>query len=167
MAKKEKIPVTPAIRALRQAGAVFGEHLYAYEERGGAAHAAQALAIDLHHTVKTIVLEDENKSPLIALTHGDCEVAVGLLARALGVKRVVACAPETASKHTGYLVGGTSPFGTRKTLPVYMEKSILDLPLAYINGGKRGFLVSLAPEAIQRVLQPQLVEASTPLDISL
>ena len=162
-----KTPVTPAIRALRQAGIPFGEHLYSYEERGGAAHAARELAIDLHHTVKTIVLEDEAKSPLIALTHGDCEVAVGLLARAIGAKRVVPCAPETANKHTGYLVGGTSPFGTRKALPVYMEKSILDLPRAYINGGKRGFLVSLAPAAIQRVLKTQLVEASTALDISL
>jgi len=163
MAKKEKMPVTPAIRALRQAGVHYSEHLYPYEERGGAEHAAQALAIDLHHTVKTLVFEDEDKAPLLVLTHGDCEVAVGLLAKTIGVKRIVACSPEMANKHTGYLVGGTSPFGTRKALPVYMERSLLALPRVYINGGKRGFLVALAADEIQRLLRPHLVEACAPL----
>ncbi len=162
MPKKEKIPVTPALRALRQSGELFEPHLYAYEERGGASHAAECLGIELHQTIKTLVFEDERENPLLVLMHGDLDVAGGLLARAIGAKRTEPCTPEAATKHTGYLVGGTSPFGTRKALPVYAEETIRDLPRLYINGGKRGLLISLLPLALERILAPQYVAVSAP-----
>ncbi len=157
MGKKDKTPVTPALRALRASGVEFEERLYSYVEHGGAQHAAQCLGIDLYSAIKTLVFEDENKRPLLVLMHGDHDVAVGLLARATETKRADTCAPEKATKHTGYLVGGTSPFGTRSTMPIYAEESIRTLSRIHVNGGKRGFLVGLTPDALDEVLHPQYV----------
>jgi Cys-tRNA(Pro) deacylase len=154
---KHAMPSTPAIRELRSLGIAFTEHLYRYEEHGGTAVAARALGAPEHAVVKTLVMEDETGSPLIVLMHGDLEVSTKLLARAIGCKSVTPCKPETASRHTGYLVGGTSPFGTRKRLPTYLERTILDLPIAYLNAGSRGFLVALAPADLVRGLAPTLV----------
>lgn len=155
---KVKSPVTAAIRVLRQAGVSFGEHPYQYEEKGGTAVSARELGVDEHSVIKTLIMEDESKAPLVVLMHGDLQVSTKELARAIGVKSVAPCAPDTANRHSGYMVGGTSPFGTRKQMPVYVEKSILDLPLIYINGGSRGFLVSLSPEELVRVLKPVSVQ---------
>jgi Cys-tRNA(Pro) deacylase len=151
---------TPAIHFLKQHGVPFSEHEYRYEERGGTAVSSRALGVDEHIVIKTLVMEDEQKQPLIVLMHGDREVSTKNLARQIGAKTVTPCAPEVAQKHTGYLVGGTSPFGTRKSLPVYLERSIVDLDRVYINGGRRGFLVSLSPGDLVRVLSPSLVDAS-------
>jgi ybaK/ebsC protein len=158
---KETFPITSAIRVLRQERVAFTPHLYAYEAHGGTTASAQALGVDEHAVIKTLIMEDDSKKPLIVLMHGDCEVSTKQLARLLHVKTIHPCAPDIADKHSGYQVGGTSPFGTRKNMPVYMERSIADLPKIYINGGKRGFLVSLAPSDLVRVLQPELVDAAT------
>ena len=149
---------TPAVHALRRHGLAFTEHEYRYELKGGTKVSSRELGIDEHHVVKTLVMEDERKQPLIVLMHGDREVSTKHLARQIGAKTVVPCAPEVAQKHTGYLVGGTSPFGTRKSLPVYAERSIADLDRIYINGGRRGFLVALAPADLLRVLSPVFVD---------
>ena len=163
---KNKFPVTPAVRALRAAGINFESHLYDYVERGGTRHSAAELGVDEHEIIKTLVLETDRGAPLIALMHGDLEVATGLLAKALETKSVQPCRPEIAQKHTGYLVGGTSPFGTRTPdLPVYAERSIFDLPRIFLNGGKRGFLVSLTPNDLRRALGERLrgvVEVAAP-----
>jgi len=151
-------PETPATRFLRQHGIAHSNHLYAYEEHGGTKVSARELNVDEHAVVKTLVMEDESAQPLIVLMHGDWKVSTKELARQIGVKKVVPCEAETAQRHTGYMVGGTSPFGMRKSLPVYIEKSILDLPLIYINGGRRGYLVGVHPHDILRVLQPRTVE---------
>ncbi|QWV94850.1 Cys-tRNA(Pro) deacylase [Geomonas oryzisoli] len=151
---KVKSPVTAAIRVLRQAGVTFGEHPYQYEEKGGTAVSARELGVDEHSVIKTLIMEDETRAPLVVLMHGDLQVSTKELARAIGVKSVTPCTPDTANRHSGYMVGGTSPFGTRKQMPVYIEESILELPLVYINGGSRGFLVSLPPSELQRVLKP-------------
>ncbi len=150
---KEKPPVTTAVRALRAAGIPFTDHLYAYEEKGGTSVSARELRVDEHCVVKTLIMEDEGKNPLVVLMHGDRQVSTKELARILGVKSVAPCSPEAAHHHTGYLVGGTSPFGTRKALPVYMEETILLLPRIYINGGKRGYLVGLDPRDAARMLK--------------
>ncbi len=150
----EKEPVTTAVRQLRAARVAFTGHLYAYEDKGGTEVAARELGIAEHSTVKTLVMEDEEQRPLLVLMHGDRKVSTKELARLIGVKSIQPCTPETATKHTGYLVGGTSPFGTRKRLPVYVEETILELPLLYINGGKRGYLVSITPQDLRRVLNP-------------
>ena len=155
---KDKTPVTPATRLLRQAGIDYTPHLYAYEERGGTSVSARELQVEEHHVIKTLVMEDERCNPLIVLMHGDQEVSTKALARHLGVRSISPCQAETALKHTGYQVGGTSPFATRKPLPVYMEKTIPDIQTIYINGGKRGFLVSLSPRDVLDVLTPTLVE---------
>jgi Cys-tRNA(Pro) deacylase len=152
-----KYPVTSAVRALRAAGVPFEQHLYDYVEHGGTRRAAAELGVDEHAVIKTIVLQTDKREPLIVLMHGDREVGVGMLAKAIGAKSVAPCDPATVQKHTGYLVGGTSPFGTRTPLSVYVERTIFDLPTIFINGGKRGFLVSLSPEAIRRVLAVQEV----------
>jgi Cys-tRNA(Pro) deacylase len=152
--------VTTAIRALRLAGVAFTEHEYAYEERGGTRVSARALGVAEHHVVKTLVMEDERREPLLVLMHGDREVSTRALARQLGRKAIAPCSPDTARRHTGYLVGGTSPFGTRRPLPVCLERSILDLDRVYINGGRRGLLVALAPADLVRVLSPILVDAA-------
>jgi Cys-tRNA(Pro) deacylase len=151
-------PVTPAVRLLRKAGVPFTEHLYRFEEHGGTSTSARELGVPEHEVIKTLVMEDNTGAPLIVLMHGDFEVSTKQLARAIGCKHVEPCRPEVANRHSGYLVGGTSPFGTRKPLPVYVERSILDLPRIYINGGARGFLVGLAPGDLVRVLSPTRVE---------
>ena len=156
---KEKSPVTPAIRLLRENNVAFTGHIYPYEEHGGTAHSAQCLGVDEHSVIKTLIMEDERRQPLIVLMHGDRKVSTKELARWLNVKTITPCDPAVANKHSGYLVGGTSPFGTRKAMPAYMETSILELPSIYLNGGKRGFLVGLAPADAQRLLRPTLVNA--------
>lgn len=150
---KDRGPVTPAVRMLRENSVGFTEHLYKYAERGGTAEGARQLGLDEHSLVKTLVMEDELKRPMIVLMHGDQEVSTRELARILGVKRVGPCAPETALKHSGYMVGGTSPFATRKEMPVYIEETIFDLPRIYINGGKRGYLLGIDPKELCRVLK--------------
>jgi Cys-tRNA(Pro) deacylase len=136
----------------------FTDHLYTYVEKGGTAVSAHELGVDEHLVIKTLVMEDERHTPLIILMHGDRQVSTKELARAMGVKQVTPCTPETAQKHTGYLVGGTSPFGTRHRMPVYMEESIAELPEIIINGGKRGYLLQMKPAELMRVLQPTLVK---------
>lgn len=153
-------PVTPAVRLLREKKINFEPHLYDYEERGGTRHSAESLGVDEHAVVKTLVMETESRKPLIVLMHGDCEVSTKQLARTLGVKSVQPCDPQTAQKHTGYLVGGTSLFGTRTKLPVYVERTIFELPKIYINGGKRGFLVEIEPRVLRDVLPVKEVEAA-------
>lgn len=153
-------PETPATRFLREHRVPFSGHLYAYEEHGGTRVSAHELQVDEHEVVKTLVMEDDAGKPLLVLMHGDRKVSTKNLARQIGVKSVVPCKPEIAQRHTGYLVGGTSPFGTRKRLPVFAEKSILDLPRIYINGGRRGFLVGISPADLARVLQPRAVEVA-------
>jgi Cys-tRNA(Pro) deacylase len=155
-----KTPVTPAIRVLRGAGVDFTEHLYRYEEHGGTRVSARELGVDEHAVIKTLVMQDDGGVPLVVLMHGDREVSTKQLARAIGCRTVEPCKPDVANRHSGYLVGGTSPFGTRKTMPVYMERSIHDLPRAYINGGARGFLVGVSPADIERLLKPTLVDAA-------
>lgn len=155
---KDKFPVTPAIRLLREAKVVFTEHLYDYEDKGGTAVSARELGVDEHCVIKTLIMEDDRKQPLIVLMHGDRQVSTKELARIIGAKTVVPCAPAVADKHSGYQVGGTSPFGTRKAMPVYVEETILALPKIYLNGGKRGFLVGLAPQEVMRLLKPTPVK---------
>jgi len=148
MAKKEHVSETPATQFLRRQGIAFSEHPYAYEEHGGTAVSARELGVDEHCVVKTLVMQDEAAKPLIVLMHGDRKVSTKNLARQIGCKSVEPCKPEVASRHSGYLVGGTSPFGTRKALPVYVEQSILVLEKIYINGGRRGYLVGLDPQVL-------------------
>ncbi|MGC8768790.1 Cys-tRNA(Pro) deacylase [Calditerrivibrio sp.] len=154
----EKFPITPVTRLLDGKKIIYGKHLYEYEEKGGTRASSMKLGVDEHTVIKTIVMEDETKKPLIVLMHGDMEISTKNLARFLGVKTINPCTPEVAQKHTGYLVGGTSPFGTKKQLPIFMEKTILDLEKIYINGGKRGFLISINPQIIVDILKPTLVE---------
>jgi Cys-tRNA(Pro) deacylase len=160
MSKTENGPETQAIKFLKSHKVAFSNHLYAYEEHGGTKVSARELNVAEHAVVKTLVFEDENAKPLIVLMHGDCKVSTKELARQIGCKKVEPCKPEVANRHTGFLVGGTSPFGTKKPMPVYMEKSILDLPLIYINGGRRGYLVGVHPHDILRVLNPKTIEAA-------
>jgi Cys-tRNA(Pro) deacylase len=160
MSKSVDFPVTPAIRVLREHKIAFAPHLYDYLERGGTAHSAASLGVPEHIVIKTIVLEDDHKKPLICLQHGDREVSTKNLARTIGVKTISPCSPETAHRLTRYMVGGTSPFGTKRILPIYLERSIAALSTIYINGGKRGFLVSLAPADLIRVVSPTLVDVA-------
>lgn len=157
---KEKTSVTAAMRVLKENGVDFGEHPYKYQERGGTAVSARELGVDEHSVIKTIVMEDEVQKPLIVLMHGDREISTKDLARQIGAKKISPCTPETANRHTGYVVGGTSPFGTRKKLPVYIEESILHLPKVFINGGRRGFLVSIDPKALLSILNPMIVHVA-------
>ena len=145
------------MRQLRAEKIEFTDHLYAYEEKGGTAVSSRELGVDEHCVIKTLIMEDENRNPLIVLMHGDLQVSTKELARIMGVKQITPCSPETAQKHSGYLVGGTSPFGTRRPMPVYMEAGIALLERIYINGGKRGYLVGMAPGDLSRVLKPVLV----------
>jgi Cys-tRNA(Pro) deacylase len=155
-----KHPVTMAIRALRAAKVAFEPHLYAWQPHGGTRASSEALGVDEHAVIKTLIMEDDRKQPLCVLMHGDREVSTKQLARTIGVKTVAPCAPEVADKHSGYQVGGTSPFGLRRAMPVYMERSIVELPTIYINGGARGFLVAIDPKEAQRVLAPTLVDVA-------
>lgn len=164
MSSKDKAPVTPAVRVLRDHHVAFTDHLYAYEERGGTAVSARELGVDEHAVVKTLVMEDEARRPLVVLMHGDMQVSTKELARVIGVKAVTPCDPNVAQKHSGYMVGGTSPFGTRKSMPVYMERSILDLERIWINGGKRGYLVGVNPQDVVGILAPTLVQVGMAAD---
>ncbi len=157
---KEKIPATPAIRMLKRQKVPYRLRTYQYVEKGGTAVSARELKVDEHQVIKTLVMEDEKKDPLIILMHGDREVSTKNLARTLGAKTISPCDPKVAQKHTGYMVGGTSPFGTRKPLRVYMESTIQSLPKIYINAGKRGLLAEIPPEALIKVLKPVPVEVA-------
>ncbi len=153
-------PITAAVRVLRQHGVPFLPVTYPYVDRGGTAHSAAALGVDEHVVVKTLIFEDETAKPLVVLQHGDRAVSTKAVAAAIGARLVRPCAPELAQRHSGYLVGGTSPFGLKKALPVYVERSILALPQVYLNGGKRGFLVAIAPRELLRVLDAKAIDAS-------
>ncbi|MFO0569898.1 MAG: Cys-tRNA(Pro) deacylase [Polyangiaceae bacterium] len=152
-------PVTLAVRALRSHAVSFVPHVFDYEPHGGTRHSAEVLGVDEHLVVKTLIFEDEKKAPLCVLMHGDREVSTKNLARQIGVKTIQPCAPEVAQKHSGYLVGGTSPFGLRKAMPIFVERSILELERIYINGGARGFLVELSAKELTRVLRARPVDA--------
>jgi Cys-tRNA(Pro) deacylase len=163
MAKKPvHVSETPATQFLRRAGIAFTEHPYDYVERGGTAESARQLGVDEHAVVKTLVMQDQDAKPLIVLMHGDRQVSTKNLARQIGAKKVEPCAPEVAQRHSGYQVGGTSPFGLRKAVPVYVEAGILALPRIYINGGRRGFLVGIAPAVLVASLDARPVEAVDP-----
>jgi Cys-tRNA(Pro) deacylase len=155
------VSATPAIHTLRRNGVSFVEHTYRYEEHGGTRVSARELGVSEHSVVKTLVMEDDHQRPMIVLMHGDREVSTKALARAIGAKSVAPCRPDAAARHTGYQVGGTSPFGTRKVLPVYVERTILGLELVYVNGGRRGFLVAISPQAFVSVLN------ATPVDVAI
>jgi Cys-tRNA(Pro) deacylase len=154
-------PITPAIRVLREKKVEFEPHVYDYVEKGGAKHSAAVLHVDEHAIVKTLIFETNERKPLIVLMHGDFQVSAKELARILKVKTVAPAAPEKASKLTGYLVGGTSPFGVKTKMPVYAERTIFDLPKIYINGGKRGFLVAIEPRVLKTILPIEEIEAAT------
>jgi Cys-tRNA(Pro) deacylase len=158
---KDRHPVTPAVRVLRAHGVAFTHHPYDYVERGGTGVSARELGVPEHAVIKTLVMEDDRGHPLVVLMHGDREVSTKNLARLLGVKSVAPCAPAVADRHSGYQVGGTSPFGTRRAMPVYMERGIADLPYLYVNGGRRGYLVGMAPVDLVRVLRPILADIAT------
>ena len=152
MAKKERVSETPATQWLKAQGVAFTEYPYEYLEHGGAQHSAQVLGWDPFQVVKTLIMQDQDARPLVVLMHGNRKVSTKNLARQIGAKSVEPCTPETANRHSGYLVGGTSPFATRKAMPVYLEESILALPKILINGGRRGFLVGLPPQECSRLL---------------
>ena len=160
MAKKEHVSETPATQFLRKHQAAFADHPYPYEEKGGTAVSARALGVDEHSVIKTLVMQDEAAKPLIVLMHGDRKVSTKNLARTIGCKSVEPCKPEVAQRHSGYQVGGTSPFGTRKAMPVYIEASILELETIYINGGRRGYLVALDPRVAAALVQAQPVHCA-------
>lgn len=157
---KTDYPITQAVRFLRDKKIAFEPRLYDYEEKGGTRRSSEQLGVDEHSVVKTLVMEDESRKAFIILMHGDYEVSTKQLARVLSVKSVKPCDVNAAHKHTGYLVGGTSPFGTKTKLPVYAEKTIFDLPKIYINGGKRGFLVALNPQDLRSALNVTEVEVA-------
>lgn len=160
MAKKEHISETQATQLLRKHHVSFDEHPYPYEEHGGTSVSARELNVPEHAVIKTLVMQDEAAKPLIVLMHGDCKVSTKNLARGIGCKSVEPCKPEVAQRHSGYMIGGTSPFGTKKAMPVYVEASILELPRIYINGGRRGFLVSLAPQVLLDLLKAKPVQCA-------
>jgi Cys-tRNA(Pro) deacylase len=160
MAKKAHVSETPATAYLKAHGVGFTEHPYEYVEHGGAQHSAQVLGLDPFTVVKTLVMEDEKARPLLVLMHGNRTVSTKNLARQIGAKSVQPCKPEVANRHSGYLVGGTSPFATRKQMPVYVEESILALPAIVLNGGRRGYLVGIAPEVCVRLLGAQPVRCA-------
>ena len=153
MSKARHISETPATQFLRKHKVAFTEHPYDYVDHGGAAESARQLGEDLHHVIKTLVMEDEAAKPLVILMHGDREVSTKNLARQIGVKKVVPCQPEVAQRHSGYQVGGTSPFATRKAMPVYVEEAILELPRILLNGGRRGFLIGIDPAILRTLLK--------------
>ncbi|MCA1325148.1 aminoacyl-tRNA deacylase [Herbaspirillum sp. alder98] len=153
-------PETQATKYLRDHKVTYQGHLYIYEVNGGTKASSLALGVSEHIVIKTLIMEDEFERPMIVLMHGDYKVSTKELARQVGCKKVEPCTPEVANRHTGFLVGGTSPFGTKKKMPIYLERSILDLPQIYINGGRRGFLVSISPSELLRVLDIKLVDVS-------
>jgi Cys-tRNA(Pro) deacylase len=160
VAKKQRVSETPATAFLKSQGIAFGEHPYAYEEHGGTEVSARELGVPEHAVIKTLIMQDEQARPLIVLMHGDRKVSTKNLARQIGCKSVEPCRPEVANRHSGYLIGGTSPFATRKTMPVCVEESIFELPTIYINGGRRGYLVSIAATELLRLLPVTRVRAA-------
>lgn len=161
MSKAKHVSETPATQFLRKHQVSFGEHPYDYVEHGGTTESARQLGVDEHCVVKTLVMEDEHAKPLIVLMHGDRTVSTKNLARQIGAKRVEPCKPEVANRHSGYLVGGTSPFGLKKPMPIYVEAGVLALDTIYLNGGRRGYLVSLVPEVLTRLLQAKPVQCAS------
>jgi Cys-tRNA(Pro) deacylase len=161
MARKEHVSETPATALLKAHGVAFTEHPYEYLEHGGAQHSAEVLGFDPFTVVKTLIMEDEKARPLVVLMHGNRKVSTKNLARQIGAKSVEPCKPEVANRHSGYLVGGTSPFGTRKAMPVYVEESILALPRIVLNGGRRGYLVGIEPQVVVKLL------GATPVNCAL
>ena len=155
-----KISETPATQWLRKQKIHFTEHPYQYVEHGGTAESAKQLGVDEHEVVKTLVMQDENAKPMIVLMHGDCKVSTKALARQIPCKTVAPCEAEVANRHSGYLIGGTSPFATRKALPVYVQASIMALPKIYINGGRRGYLIGIDPNVLQSHLQGRAVDCA-------
>lgn len=155
-----RVSETPATALLRGLGITWTEHVYDYVEHGGTAVSSTALGVDEHHVVKTLIFENDKRAPLCVLMHGDRKVSTKELARQIGVKRVAPCTQPDAERHSGYQVGGCSPFGLRKPMPVFMQKSILDIEKIYINGGRRGYLLGLAPQTVQAVVKPTLVDVA-------
>lgn len=162
MPRKEHAPETPATSFLRAHGVSFTSHVYPYVEHGGTAESARQLGVPEHTVIKTLVMQDQDARPLIVLMHGDCQVSLKNLARQIGAKKVEPCKPEQAQRHTGYQVGGTSPFGTRKELPIFIQRTILELPFILINGGNRGFLVQITPNELAELLRPTPVDCAVP-----
>jgi len=163
MARKDKhVSETPATQWLRAQGVSFTEHPYDYVDHGGTAESARQLGVDEHQVIKTLVMQDERAQPLVVLMHGDCQVSTKNLARALGLKSVEPCQPEVAQRHSGYLVGGTSPFGFRKVVPIVVEETVLSLPRIYINGGRRGYLVGVDPAVLSDTLGARAVSCALP-----
>uniref|UniRef100_UPI0033422A16 aminoacyl-tRNA deacylase n=1 Tax=Castellaniella defragrans TaxID=75697 RepID=UPI0033422A16 len=160
MSKNRHTSETPATHWLRQQRIPFGEHPYDYVDRGGARESARQLGVPLHQVAKTLIMEDEQARPLIVIMHGDCEVSTKNLARQTGVKRIAPCTPDTAQRHSGYQVGGTSPFATRRRMPVWIEETLIEYPEIYINGGRRGYLISIAPDALVRALDAKAVRVA-------
>jgi len=160
MSKSKHVSETPATQFLKAQGIAFSEHPYDYVDHGGASEAARQLGLDPHAVAKTLIMEDESKQPLIVIMHGDKEVSTRNLARQTGAKKIAPCAPATAQRHSGYLVGGTSPFATRKKMPVWVEAELLALPLIYLNGGRRGFLLGLTPDTLVSLLDAKPVQAA-------
>ena len=158
MAKEKHVSETPATRLLKKLGVPFSEHPYDYVERGGARESARQLGVDLHQVAKTLIMEDERGNPLVVVMHGDKEVSTKNLARQIGAKSVQPCKPEVAQRHSGYMVGGTSPFGLRKNMPVCVEAGLLEFPTIYLNGGRRGYLIGIDPKALVDVLGAKTVE---------
>ncbi len=161
MTRKEHVSETPATQLLKRKAVVYTQHLYEYVDNGGTAESARQLGVDEHHVVKTLVMDDENAQPLVVLMHGDLQVSTKNLARQIGVKKVQNCKPEVAQRHSGYQVGGTSPFGTKKAMPIYVEATVLELPRVYINGGQRGFLVGIDPKVLVTLLGARPVQCAT------
>jgi len=157
MAKRS---VTPATAFLAKHGVAFTEHEFEYLEHGGTGHSSKMMGVPEHAVVKTLIMENEKGDPLVVLMHGDRKVSTKELARSAGVKKIAPCKPEVATRHSGYLIGGTSPFGTRKSMPVYLERSVLQLPRIYINGGGRGYLLGMEPAVLTSLLSPVLVDVA-------
>ena len=164
MAKDKHVSETPATQLLKKKGIPFSEHPYDYVDHGGAGEAARQLRLDPHQVAKTLIMEDEHARPLIVVMHGDCEVSTKNLARQAGVKKIAPCSPETAQKHSGYLVGGTSPFATRKRMPVWYEDTLMAYPEIYVNGGRRGYLIRIAPDVLSRALGARPVHVALERD---
>lgn len=162
MSKTRHVSETPATQYLRKHGVAFGEHPYDYVEHGGTGESARQLGVPEHDVIKTLIMEDERAQPLVVLMHGDCSVSTKNLARQAGRKSVQPCKPEVAQRHSGYMVGGTSPFGTRKRMPVYVESTVLELARIYINGGRRGYLVSVDPKLLPTLVDAQPVQCALP-----
>lgn len=164
MSKSRHSSETPATQWLRRQQIPFGEHPYDYVDHGGAREAARQLGVPLHQVAKTLIMEDEQARPLIVIMHGDCEVSVKNLARQTGAKKIAPCTPETAQRHSGYLVGGTSPFATRKRMPVWIEETLMEYPEIYVNGGRRGYLIRIAPDVLVQALAARPVRVALARD---